>query len=228
MRGLWTAAALALVTMTAAVPARACLTEAELDVEDVQYADVVVVGRIADYRLVLDPRARRDHQRSLADSPGMSPETRRQMERVEGFITDYARFTIAVDEVLAGEAGASFEATWDNSTFAEPESMRPGPFLIALRDPGSRLPPLRGPSAYIPPSPDPRSLTLLQAPCAPPFLLESESEEADAVRRILKARGPARGGRGLSTPVLAFVAIGAAGALLLVVAMLRRRRRSRG
>lgn len=66
--------------------------------------------------------------------------------------------------------------------------MAAGSYLIALRRPASAIPPLRGPSATIMPSPDPNSLTLLQAPCSSAFLYEVGSEQARAVRRILDTR----------------------------------------
>jgi hypothetical protein len=65
--------------------------------------------------------------------------------------------------------------------------MPPGPFLIGLRDPRSRIPPLRGPSATLLPSPEPDVLAVLQAPCAGPFLFARESDAAMMVRQILTA-----------------------------------------
>ena len=224
MRRHWTAAALAFAAMTAAVPAQACRQHAELDPADVRDADLIVVGRIADYRRVPRPSVRADDQEIPPTPPGMPPEVRRLIPGQAGHPADYARFTVLVDEVLAGEAGATFEATWNNPSSAEPESMASGPFLIALRRPASPRPSPGAPSVSAPPFPVPHLPTLLQEPCAPPFLLESGSEEADDVRRILNAPGPG----GLSTPALMFLMVGAAGALLLVVTVLRRRRRSRG
>ncbi len=75
-----------------------------------------------------------------------------------------------VDEVLLGQPGHLLSLSWDNSTFGEPKSLPSGPFLIALRDPHSRIPPLRAVSATVSPNPELGALTLLQAPCARPFL----------------------------------------------------------
>ncbi|MBV9883674.1 MAG: hypothetical protein JO276_11750 [Sphingomonadaceae bacterium] len=185
-------AALAVVAMSGATPARACMTEAPLDLHDIRYADVVVVGRITNYRIIPDLEIRR--QNALARDPAI----RREMANLIGgeppepeddtpgrFMSDYASFRVIVDEVLVGPAAATLEVTWDNSTFAEPESLPAGPFLIALRHAGSRLPPLRGPSATILPNPDPNALAVLQAPCSRPFMFESGSREARTVRRIL-------------------------------------------
>ena len=169
-------AALAFAVLGAAGPARACRIAAPLHLEDVRYADTVVVGRISHYEIVPDEEQRRNLRRLYPN------------ERFTGVIGDYARFTILVDEVLAGRADRTLVATWDASTFAEPRSMPAGPYLIALRDPRSRIPPLRGPSAYIGPNREPERPTVLQAPCAPAFLFEAGSAEAAGVRRLLERR----------------------------------------
>lgn len=185
MQSSWTAAALTFVMMSAAVPAHACRISVPLDLDDVQHADVVVVGRITKYEIVLDRIARQNRQIMLAKSPQMPPELRKIWESQTRFLSDYARFEIVVDEVLAGKARKTLSVTWDNSTFGEPESMPSGQFLIALRDPSSRLPPLRGPSATILPNRELGSLTVLQAPCSSAFIFESAGEQAGAIRRIL-------------------------------------------
>jgi hypothetical protein len=155
------------------------------NLEDVNYADVVVVGRISNYRIVRDEAFRR---RMLA-SPRLSAEMRRIYEdRRQRLLPDHARFDILVDEVLVGRAPRRLSVTWDNSTFGEPDRMPAGSYLVALRRPASPIPPLRGPSATIMPNPDPNSLTLLQAPCSSAFIYEIGTEQARNVRRILDAR----------------------------------------
>lgn len=161
--------------------ASACLIRAETDLHDVQYSDVVVIGSIDNYRVILDP-AMRQNQKGI---PGNSTELPKRPDRNSGFITDYARFDISVDEVLRGTAPKILDVTWDNSTFGEPEHMLLGPFLIALRYPSSRIPPFRGPSATVLPTPDPSALTVLQAPCAEPLIFKSKSMETGLIRRIL-------------------------------------------
>ena len=181
---LWVAPFVALAAMMAAAPAQACRMNTPLNIEDVQFADVVVVGRIANYRIV------RDHEfrRKMLASPHMRPEDRKRYGPRTGLLPDYARFEILVDEVLAGTAPRRLIATWDNSTFGVPETMAPGPFLIALRRPTSPIPPLRGPSATIWANREPGSLTLLQAPCSRPFMFESGSDHAMTVRRMMAVR----------------------------------------
>jgi hypothetical protein len=176
-----TAAALALAFSSG--PVDACRTHARLEITDVKYADVIVIGRISHYRIVRDVEFRR---KMLAD-PNLSPAMRGIYEGRNGLLSDYAAFDIQVDQVLFGSAPATLSVTWDNSTFGEPETMAAGPFLIALRQPNSKMPPLRGPSATILPSREPASLTVLQAPCSSPFIFESTGEEARAIRLLLAA-----------------------------------------
>ena len=188
MRSRWTAKILALAAISAPIPAQACAIHVPPTLEDVQYADVVVMGRIANYEIVLDRDARRNRQRMLANSPRMRPELRRSLETQTRFLGDYARFEVIVDRVLHGRAGRTLTVTWNNSTFGEPESMPPGQYLIALRDPHASAPPLRGPSATIVPNREPSSLTVLQAPCSSAFIFERRSEQASAILTILERR----------------------------------------
>ncbi|WP_343051943.1 hypothetical protein [Mycoplana rhizolycopersici] len=161
--------------------AGACTMLARLDLDDVQYADVVVVGRVSGYHIVLDPIARERFKSLVAKHPGLWKSTKEP----SGFLTDYARFKIMVDEVLRGNAPHELSVTWDNSTFGEPESIPSGPFLVALRDPSAPIPPLRGPSATGVPNLEPGTLTVLQAPCSRAFLFEVDSQEAQLLRQQL-------------------------------------------
>jgi hypothetical protein len=149
-----------------AKPASACKMTVDLNLDDIKYASVVVIGRIVEYEIVLDQAVRKERKE-------------------KSFLSDYAHFTVLVDEVLAGQPPRIISVTWDNSTFGEPETMEEGPYLIGLREPDSQMPPLRGPSATVLPSPEPESLTVLQAPCAPPFILGTSSAEAKTIRDML-------------------------------------------
>ena len=164
--------------------ASACAEMAVLRLDDIEYASVVVIGRITNYRVVLDQSARQRNKEMLAQ-PEWSPEVRQLLSEQDSFLSDYARFDVLVDEVLVGEPPAILSVTWDNSTFSEPEKMDEGPFLIALRAPDAMIPPLSGASATIMPPPEPQLLTVLQAPCAPPFVFPVTSVEARAVRDML-------------------------------------------
>lgn len=141
-------------------PAFACMADEPIVLADVNFADVVVVGRVSNYEIVRDDPSER-------------------------LIWDYARFTIEIDEVLVGSVPDRISVTWDNSTFEEPEELPEGPLLIALRLPSSATPPLRGPSATIFANREPRLLAVLQAPCSAPFIFDSTSDEARGIRQIL-------------------------------------------
>jgi hypothetical protein len=176
---------MSLAIMLAAKPASACFMVAERKLDDVKYASVVVIGRIVDYEIVLDQAVRKERKEMLERSADKSTEYWRLMSEQKDFLSDYARFKVLVDEVLVGQPPRVISVTWDNSTFGEPETMKDGRYLIGLRKPGAESPPLRGPSATILPSPEPKSLTVLQAPCAPAFILEATSAEAKTIRKML-------------------------------------------
>jgi hypothetical protein len=176
---------MSLAIILAAKPASACREEASLILDDIKYASVVVIGRIVDYEIVLDQAARKERKEMLERSADKSTEYWRLMSEQKHFLSDYARFRVLVDEVLVGQPPNVIFATWRNFTFSEPKKMKEGLYLIGLREPGSKGPPLRGPSATILPSPEPKSLTVLQAPCAPAFILEATSAKAKTIREIL-------------------------------------------
>jgi hypothetical protein len=180
MRRSWFLAA-TILGLAAGQPAIACRIHAGIAFEDVRYADLVVVGRITGYRIVRDEAFR---QRMLSN-PKLTPDMRELYKGPGSLLPDYARFDIEVQEVLVGQAPRRLSVTWDNSTFGEPKTLPPGPYLIALRKPSSAPPPLRGPSATVFPTPEPDLHTLLQAPCASPFLFEAASDDAGKVRRLL-------------------------------------------
>jgi hypothetical protein len=185
MRNYLCSTVMILATILAAKPAIPCLMMSGLKLDDIKYASVVVIGRIVDYEIVLDQKVRKERKEMLDRSTDKSTEYWRMMSEQKQFLSDYARFNVVVDKVLVGKSPKVISVTWDNSTFGEPEQMKKGQYLIGLRKPGSNIPPLRGPSATILPAPDPKSLTVLQAPCAPPFILEYESDEAKKIKAIL-------------------------------------------
>lgn len=162
--------------------ALACRMYVGTTLEDVSYADQVVIGRIANYRIIRD-QAFRDR---MIASPHLSDDSEDIYRDPEGsLLPDYARFEIEVEKVLVGDPRRTLSVTWDNSTFGEHKTMAPGPYLIALRNPASASPPLRGPSATIRSAPDPDAFTVLQAPCSSPFIYEARSEQANAILEML-------------------------------------------
>lgn len=160
----------------------ACVVRAPIDPYDATFADAVVIGEIIDYRIIENQRARARRQEMLESAP---PEVREILSDDAGYLSDYARFNIEVSTVLRGDVSGVVGVTWDNSTFGEPHSMPSGQYLIALRHSASPMPPLRGPSATVLPDPEPDLWKVLQAPCAPPFIFASTSEEAVTIRQIL-------------------------------------------
>lgn len=157
--------------------AHACRTFVSPKFEDVSYADVVVIGRVDNYRIIRDEAFR---NRMLA-SPNLSADMRKTYEDPKkSLLPDYARFDIEIEEILVGQAPRRLSVIWDNSTFGEPDYMTSARYLIALRRPGSANPPLRGPSATILPSPEPNTLTILQSPCS----AQAPSSMTRKVRRL--------------------------------------------
>jgi hypothetical protein len=185
MKHLSIVAGLMLAMACIAGPAQACFSSPPINFDDVRNADVVVIGRIANYRIVRDQAARRDRRRMLANSPDMPADERRRMASQTEFLTDHARFDIRVEQTLVGRAGRVITVNWDNATFGEPRSMPSGPYLIALRHPISGMAPARGPGTAPEPIRDSRTLTILQMGCSAPFIIESGSEQADAIRAVL-------------------------------------------
>lgn len=171
MRRCLQALAVSLGFLLMVSPASACRAYAALELGDIQYASMIVVGRIEKYEIVQPTDERSNFWRARSKS--------------KKILSDYARFDVVVDEVLVGQPSRVISATWDNSTFAEPESMKAVPYLIALREPDSKTPPLRGPSATTLPNPEPNLLAVLQAPCAPAFIFETTSVEAQTIRSEL-------------------------------------------
>lgn len=98
--------------------------------------------------------------------------------RISGYRVDagrYATFTLTVGEVLRGRPARQLLVRWDNSTFALPAALPPGPHLVALRNPGAAFTP-RG------------AFPVLQVACSSPFILPVGSPEAAAARRALGRR----------------------------------------
>lgn len=154
-RCMFTAALFASLALASAT-AHACIRILPVELADIDYADVIVVGSIDNYEIVGD-----------ADRIG-----------------SYARFDVLVDEVLLGDPPQKIAVTWYNSTFTLPKSVPSRSLLIALRDPASETPPLRSTGSIFPSSRS-DLLTLLQAPCSSPFMFASGSEEAKAIRQML-------------------------------------------
>lgn len=171
------------IASAVSAPAYACRMYSPLELDDVKYADAVVIGRIANYHIVRD----QEFRRKMLASPFLSAEDKKfYADPTKGLMSDYARFDVIVSQTLSGRVPKRFSVTWDNSTFGEAASLPTGQYLLALRKPGGRIPPLRGPSATILPDRKDGTMTILQSPCSSAFLFEVGSRETQAIRAKLK------------------------------------------
>jgi hypothetical protein len=161
-------------------PAAACAIAMPLKPTDVKYADVVVVGRLSNYRIVLDEKARQDRKTFLARlGERGSPTFRETLKTQRTFLSDYAVFDVEVFQNIRGKVKPYITVMWQNSTFGEPAEMAEGPYMMALQTLKNAA--AQSSSATIPHP----SYILLQSPCAPPFLFEGASTAGAEVRRIL-------------------------------------------
>ncbi|MBL8709759.1 MAG: hypothetical protein JNL25_11235 [Rhodospirillaceae bacterium] len=117
----------------AGTPADACTGNQPIYLAAFEKADVLVAGRISNYRL---------HGTAIA------------------------KFDVLIEDVLIGNPPQTVSATWVNPNMALPESMPAGLFLVPL---------VQGTT----------SLAVLQPPCAPSYILASNSQEAVEIRRRL-------------------------------------------
>ena len=63
-------ALIALAIVTISQPTYACRSIAHFEIEDIRYADVVVVGQVSNYRIIRDLEFRR----KMLANPNLSPE----------------------------------------------------------------------------------------------------------------------------------------------------------
>lgn len=164
-----------------AAPAQACVYSPPIDLNDVRHANLVVVGRIVNYRIVEDGETRRDPRILNANWPGLSRQEQQRRAQHTRFLTDYARFDVVVEEALVGQPARILTVLWDNSTFNEPESMQPGRYLIALR----RMAGPVSPTGTSRTNAFAGALTPVQSSCSTAFIFEETSRQARGVREIL-------------------------------------------
>ena len=123
----------------------ACITQAEFKFDDISLADSVFVGELVKYDVV---KPNQEYDLSV-----------------------YAIITFSVGEYLKGKPKeGKLEVYWHNSTFSLPSKLKNDRYLVAITF--NEQPPLRGPSATIFASARPDLPSVLQAPCADPFLLK--------------------------------------------------------
>lgn len=176
----------AILLVTSPSLADACRISKPPKFDQVGDADVVLIGRLENYRIIRDQAFRKE----MLASPQLSAEARRFYEYPkQGLLPDYARFDVQVEQVLAGHVSSRVSVVWNNSMFPEPDSMPAGSYLIALRRSNLSDSFPSDSSAKGSASADDDALTVLQAPCSPAFIYGAESGEAKA---ILSALGSAQ------------------------------------
>lgn len=151
-------------TLTVASDALACFAMAYRHLADIRHADLVVQGDIVNYQKI--------------GFGGQRP------------LEHYGLIRLRVSEVLVGETTGEIELYWWNSTFGIPEDWPYGrKIVIAAIDPQKPQPPLRGPSATVRGSVRPDLLSVLQAPCALPFIfgIEPSAKELRNYRKHFRS-----------------------------------------
>ena len=143
----------------------ACIMAVERKIEDVAFADAVFVGGLVKYEVV-KPRDKFD-------------------------LSAYAILTFDVEKLVGGDLRKKrIQIYWHNSTFGMPENLTLRRYLVAITT--HKQPPSRGPSAVIFASQRLGLISVLQAPCAEPFLLEPTEKNVEQVRNVLKKRSQSR------------------------------------
>jgi hypothetical protein len=136
----------------------ACALVRELDLEDVLYADVVVIGRVSNYRI-------------------------EDVALNEGNTGRFARFDIQVDYVLKGEAPGIIPTALGYSIPAEMPA-KPQLFALRNRELGSHWPP--GSSGTLRPIVDRvEQFSILASLCGPPLILDALDEKVSQITRML-------------------------------------------
>ncbi len=178
----WTRLLVLLFLITLGAPASACNTgdDERVAPAEVARADLVVIGRIANYRVLpnlLDPVANSLRYELLQDALRAEPKQLETLRQRNYALSDFARFDIQIDDVLKGKATTTtIDIRWQNETFLEPQSLPPGPYLIALLGPKSGAGPAKD------------HFTMVQPSCGRAYLFAIDSDEARQVRKLLSGR----------------------------------------
>ncbi len=171
---MWRAAVAGVLVGLAGAPAGACFAPVRMDLRDILFADVVVIGSLPSFEIVEDE--------SIPDR-----------EAGRHYLGDYARLTLDVHEVLKGEAPDRLVVTWASFELENEDDPRGDgrDYLVALRaNDGSTLP-MRGVSYTANAAGDPDLLTVMQAPCAQAFIFQAEDGVTQAIRQVLDGEGDA-------------------------------------
>jgi len=142
--------------------ANACAMVGTLNLDNVRYADIVVVGRLSNYRVHLEQRDSGTWRIGMVD--------------------------LRIEQVLKGEAPESISVAIDDRGRGLSPRLTDGPQLVAIRIADSGSP--RGPRSVwgqiIPITEVVSRFSVMEEPCEGPFILDAGSDDAITVVRSLK------------------------------------------
>lgn len=101
-------------------------------------------------------------------------------------VGNHARFELVVQHVLKGKPPNMIPVAWKNSTFVHPKTIS-GLHLVALLRPDSPLTDWHNPAsgARYQSAAERNSMSVLQRPCAPAFLVPMNDHRASQIRAAL-------------------------------------------
>jgi hypothetical protein len=182
------------VTMCVALvaPAHACLAPGTADLSDVRYADLVLIGRVQNYRIVRDEFSRQSMRRVLQDPalPRQSREVPERQLRGDSLLrSDYAKFDILVHRQLSGKSPRILTVALNKPAFEEPRAVPAGLYIIALRSSDSKLPAESRYRDFDLENREPTLPTVLSARCDGPFMFKVTSEAGKTLIARLSQSG---------------------------------------
>jgi len=180
------------------VPAHACFGPLGLDLNDVRHADLVLVGRVQNYRIVRDERERQAIRR-LSEDPVHSHLFKRDLEHVQRgdpMSGDYAKFDILVHRQLSGKSPPVLTVTL-NDPFRKFGDIAGRTYVFALLSLSSNSAPgSRDLRLYLV-NREPDLPTVIIVPCSATFMFEVASPEGQALIARLTQSGDERKNNGL-------------------------------
>ncbi|GHC52038.1 hypothetical protein [Neogemmobacter tilapiae] len=156
------------LSLFATQQAQACLVAGGVRFQYIQFADVVVIGKIENYRKIMTV------QTVVATTESLEVERSVQNE--------YVSFDILIQETLRGDAVGRISVVWKNDRRLDPASLAKGSKLIALIAPDSPGP---DPSEDVLPRVESELMSVIEPLCALPLILTVPSEDEQHVREML-------------------------------------------
>jgi len=164
------------------VPAHACQDLRGLQLDDVRYADLVLVGRVQNYRIVRDELERQAIRR-LSKDPAHGDLFKRDLERVQRgdlMSGDYAKFDVLVHRQLSGKSPTVLTVTL-NDPFKKFQDIAGRTYAFALLSLSSNSAPgSRDLRLYLA-NREPDLPTVIIVPCSGTFMFEVASPDGQAL-----------------------------------------------